>query len=425
MKKFLTILQFEIANYIQNKTYMISTILIAVVIAIVMFLPRFIDMSEILGTDSGKKSESALENKKDTKEDKKDEKKLYVIYDKAGAFQDLSILDSSFGDVRWETADNESEVKNMVESQKAEAGFVVNSLTEYDYFVYNKGMMDSNTNIFESLLSASNRAAYCAQNNLNYEEVETLFHTQIQANEQVLGKDMENSYWYCYVLVIVIFMVIILYGVMIATSVTTEKSNRSIEVLVTSTSPTNLLFGKVIAGTIASILQVGIILLVTVGGYKLNQDAWGNMLDILLDIPTNVLIAFGLFGIGGFLFYAFVYGAIGALVSKTEDINKSSGSIQMIIMIVYCVVLFQMQNIDGIIMKVASFLPISSYSAMYIRVAMGEVALWEVVVSFVILVVSIIGMGLLGAKIYRMGTLRYGNPIKITAALKSIRQKSE
>lgn len=149
------------------------------------------------------------------------------------------------------------------------------------------------------------------------------------------------------------------------------------------------------------------------------------MLDILLDIPTNVLIAFGLFGIGGFLFYAFVYGAIGALVSKTEDINKSSGSIQMIIMIVYCVVLFQMQNIDGIIMKVASFLPISSYSAMYIRVAMGEVALWEVVVSFVILVVSIIGMGLLGAKIYRMGTLRYGNPIKITAALKSIRQKSE
>lgn len=421
MKKFLTVLQFELSNYIQNKTYMISTVLIAVVIAVVMFLPRFIDMSDIMGLDSDKKTEEASENKEAGKE----AEEIYVIYDKTGMFQNLDTLNSSFENVKWETAENEAKVKEMVENKKAEAGFVVNSLTEYDYYVYNKGMTDSDKQVFEALLAVSNRAAYCEKNNLNYEEIEALFNTQIQSNEQVLGKDMGNSYWYCYALVILIFMVIIFYGVMIATSVTTEKSNRSIEVLVTSTNPTNLLFGKVIAGTIASFLQVGVILLVTVGGYKMNQDGWGNKLDVLLDIPANVLIMFGLFGIGGFIFYAFVYGAIGALVSKTEDINKSAGSIQMIIMIVYFAVLFQMQNIDGIVMKVASFLPISSYSAMYIRFAMGNVAAWEIAVSFIILVASIIGMGFLGAKIYRMGTLRYGNPIKITTALKSIRHKSE
>ena len=141
---------------------------------------------------------------------------------------------------------------------------------------------------------------------------------------------------------------------------------------------------------------------------------------MLLDIPANVLVTYALFGLGGVLFYTFIYGAFGALVSKTEDINKSAGSIQMVIMIVYFITLFQLMNIDGIAMKVLS---ISSYSAMFARVAMGNVAVWEVVVSFIILVASIIGVGMIGSSIYRMGTLRYGNPIKITTAIKSLRKQ--
>ena len=119
----------------------------------------------------------------------------------------------------------------------------------------------------------------------------------------------------------------------------------------------------------------------------------------------------------------FIYGAFGALVSKTEDINKSAGSIQMIIMIVYFITLIQLNNIDGIPMKVLSYLPVSSYSAMFARVAMGSVSVVEIVISFLILAASIIGVGILGSYIYRMGTLRYGNPIKITTALKSIRKE--
>ena len=68
------------------------------------------------------------------------------------------------------------------------------------------------------------------------------------------------------------------------------------------------------------------------------------------------LITFALFGLGGLLFYEFIYGALGALVSKTEDINKSAGSVQFIIMIVYFIGLTQLTNIDGILMKVLSFL---------------------------------------------------------------------
>jgi ABC-2 type transport system permease protein len=142
---------------------------------------------------------------------------------------------------------------------------------------------------------------------------------------------------------------------------------------------------------------------------------------MLLDIPLNVGITFAIFGIGGFLVYAFMYGALGALVSKVEDLNKSSGTAQMIVTLVYVLVLIKLTDVDGVLIKVLSFLPISSYSAMFARVAMGHVALWEVVLSAVILYASVVGMGFLGGKIFRSSTLRYGNPIKLTTAFKNLK----
>ena len=119
----------------------------------------------------------------------------------------------------------------------------------------------------------------------------------------------------------------------------------------------------------------------------------------------------------------FLYGALGALVSKIEDLNKSAGSAQMIIMIVYFVVLLQLDKVDGVPMKVCSFLPFSSYSAMFARVAMGHVQTWEIIVSAVILYISVALMGVIGGKIFRSSTLRYGNPIKLTTAIKNLRKK--
>ena len=78
-----------------------------------------------------------------------------------------------------------------------------------------------------------------------------LFNPVINSETTVLGKDMMSNYWYCYALIIIVFMVIILYGVMVATSVTQEKSNRTIELLVTSADTNSLFFGKVLAGTSA------------------------------------------------------------------------------------------------------------------------------------------------------------------------------
>ncbi len=416
MRRFWTVYEFELKSYMKNKSFVITTVLLAVVLFAAMFLPRVFDMSDMLGIESTKEESSTEEEK----EEDGDITKLGLV-DESGIFSDKTMLEQAFEDTEFVVMKDTKELQNAVEKEDVAAGFDVKDDLHYEYYVLNRDMFDENQMIFEGILSAVHQQMYCEAQGIDYVSFMQEYNAEVNCTEKILGKDAEDNYWYCYALVIVIFMMIIMYGVMVATSVTVEKSNRSIEVLVTSIDAKYLLFGKVFAGATAAILQLGLILLAVLGGYGLNHTFWGDKLDMVLDIPGEVLAAFAVFGIGGFLFYAFLYGAMGALVSKTEDINKTAGTLQMMIMIVYFAVLFQLQNPDGIVMKVCSFLPFSSYSAMFVRIGMGSVAMWEIVVSAILLFASIFFVGWLAAKIYRMGTLRYGNPIKLSTALKALK----
>lgn len=418
MRRFWTVFEFELLSYIKNKSFMITTILLAVLLGAAMFLPRFIDMSDMLGIEKTIEEEEDISTEEE--EDAEEMAKLGIV-DEQGFFVDKTILSQAFPEAEFTYMKDVDELKAAVESEEIEAGFLVKDDLNFEYYVINRDITDENQYIFSEVLSMIHKQIYCAEHGIDFATFVEGYEATVECEEQILGKDAEDSYWYCYVLVIVIFMMIIMYGVMIATAVTTEKSNRSIEVLVTSIDSTYLLFGKVIAGTVAAVVQVGLILGAALIGYSMNHTYWGDKLDIILDIPAEVLGAFAVFGVGGFLFYAFLYGAMGALVSKTEDINKVAGGLQMIIMIVYFVVLFQLQNPDGMAMKICSYLPVSSYSAMFVRIGMGKVAMWEIVVSAIVLFVSVFVAGWIAAKIYRMGTLRYGNPISFTKALKDMK----
>lgn len=413
MKKFGVIFQYELMNYIKNKSYVITTVIIALVAGIIMFVPNFIDMGSVTG-----------ENKNDVSDENSgaDSDSTILVYDKSGMVTDISFIQNFYPDDAIKKASGENELVDKVKADEVSAGFVVNSLTDYDYYVYNQSMTDDNQLVFTQVMTVLNQMVYCQKNGIDYASLTQAFNPQIDCHENILGKDMGSNYWYCYGLVMIIFMIIIMYGSMVATSVTQEKSNRTMEVLVTSVDTNLLFFAKVLAGAVAALIQSAVMLGTVLISYKINQDKWGGMLNMILDIPANVLVVFALFGIGGFLFYTFIYGAMGALVSKTEDINKSAGGVQMVIMIVYFITLASLTDVDGIMIKVTSFLPVSSYSAMFARVAMGSVNTWEIVVSFIILVASIVVVGIIGAKIYRMGTLRYGNPIKLSNAFKSIKE---
>ena len=411
MKQFKTILKFELDNYFKSKSYIISTIIICILAAGIMFAPRIKDAFKSGSSSSSSSNEENIEDL--TK---------YAIYDATGIAEEESLKDM-FADIHFVFCDSADQVKEMVKSEEAKKGFIVNSLTSFDYVVFNNSMMDQTGYDFKEYMALLNKMDYCRENNLNIDEFLAMEYQEIEMNEEILGKDSASNYWYCYALVIIIFMLIVMYGMTIASSVTNEKSNRSIEILVTSTSSTAILFGKVIAGAIATIFQVGLIGGSLIGSYQFNKAYWSSTFQAIFDIPSNVLVTFAIFGIGGFLVYAFMYGALGALVSKIEDLNKTAGTAQMIVTLVYIVSLINLMNVDGVIIKVLSFLPISSYSAMFARVAMGNVAVWEVIVSAVILYATVILVGIIGGKIFRSSTLRYGNPIKLSNALKGMKKE--
>ncbi|MGG7179065.1 ABC transporter permease [Clostridium paraputrificum] len=412
MNQFFAVLRFELTNYFKNKGYLITTGLIAVLLIVGLSIPSFFNIPGI----SSNKNES-------TSEAKSEDKSNFVIFDEGNVIKDKNILGSVFENSEWKVVDSKEEVNKLIESDEAETGFIVKSPTEYSYIVKNRSFDDGNKPIFESVLSRINRENYLKEKNINVDEMDALYNTQINSDVEILGKDSVSNFGYTYGLIFVLYFMIIYYGQLIAVSVTTEKSNRAIEVLVTSTSSNSLIFGKVIAAAIASVVQVGVIIGSGFLSYKLNSASWGGKLDMIFNIPIEVIGIFAVFGLLGYLFYSFIFGTLGALVSKTEDISKSASPVMMIFVFVFMAVMFSLTSPEGILMRILSFVPFSSCMAMFVRVAMGGVSGIEVAISLAILVVSTGLVGIIGAKIYRRGTLMYGNPVKFTNALKWLKKE--
>lgn len=403
MKQFFTVLRFELNNYFKNKSYLLTTIIISLLLIIGLSIPSFFDTGNIF-------------NKSDN------DKNTIVIYDKNHTLDGIDELKPYFQNTEIIAVDTEEEAKEKVDNKAADAGFIINSFDNYTYLVCNRGFDDNNQQCFEQAISKIFRSYYLTSQGLNAEEIESIFNIPIDSEVEILGKDSVNNYIYTYALIFIIYIIVITYGQLIATSITSEKSNRAIEVLVTSTSSNSLIFGKVIAGSIASLIQVGIIIASGLLSYKANSSAWGNKLDMIFDIPSEVLICFALFGILGFSFYSFIFGTLGALVSKTEDISKSIMPVTMIFIVVFILTISNLTHVDGTLMKILSYIPFSSLIAMFTRSAMGTVSILEISVSLIILILSTILTGILASKIYRRATLMYGNPIKLSKALKWIKK---
>lgn len=421
MRQFLTVLKFELNNYFKNKSFVVTTFILALVIAAVVIIPTMIP--GLLG-DEDKEPESGsvdgvvLDDEVDVEVDEEVELELLGVCLKEEAGLDAEMVKTIYP-AEWTTYEDETAMKEAVEAGELEAGFVIENPTEIIYVVNDLSMYDYLGEMFSQTLAECYKQQYLMDKGLTPEEIAESESFYVNVTEEVLGKDSEQNYWYTYVLVFVVYFLIIFYGQMIATSVTTEKSNRAIEILVTSVNPTSLISGKVLAGAIAGVIQAGIILGSGFVSYGFVKDAWGGMLDFLFDVPTNVLVIYAVFAVLSYLLYAFIFGMLGALVSKTEDISKSSSPVLMIYIVSFMIAIFGMSSdSNNIVMKVASYIPFTSGNAMFVRVAMGSVPTWEVIVSGVILAASCVIAGILAAKIFRYGTLHYGNPIKLKTALK-------
>ena len=413
MKQFGKILKFELKGYLRNKVFVGITIFLVVAIAVVMFIPNIIAVFE--SDDGVDASPTDLPTMLVYAED---ENLSAIVKEYFGAaFVDYNVK-SFEGSVDG--------IKDKIISGDADCAFVMNSASSYTYYVNNLSMYDSNTAIADTVLQEVYRVGAMVQNGLTPEQAGEIMSVQIESSTEMLGKDQMQNFFYTYIMIFALYMVILLYGQMVATNVATEKSSRAMEVLVTSAKPTSMMFGKVLASCIAGFSQLVLVFGTAILLYNVNKEALSNpLIASIFDIPIELFIYLIVFFVLGFLIYAFMFGAIGSTASKLEDINTSVMPITFLFIIAFIVVMFSMSSgsVDNPAMIVCSYIPFTSPMAMFTRICMSTVEWYEIFASIALLIGSTVGIGVLSAKIYRVGVLLYGMPPKFSTIMKTVFKK--
>ncbi len=414
MKQLGKIFKFEFKNYLQNKVFVGVTVFFVVAIALVMFAPRMISL---LAPENG-----------GTEEGRDELPVMLILSEEAG---DPEMIASAFSSAFTEYnvlafASDAEAAKAQILSGEAKCAFVLHSLTSYTYYVENLSMYDANTALANELLASLYRMNAMISLGLSPDEAQAVLTSPIEAKTENLGVDQMQNFFYTYIMIFALYMVILLYGQMIASNVATEKSSRAMELLITSAKPVNMMFGKVLASCFAGLLQLIAIFGSALLFFRLNDSYWGENPTVaaFFDIPVELFLYMLIFFVLGFLMYAFLYGAIGSTASKLEDINTSVMPLTMLFLVGFFVVVFSMSagDVDNLAMLICSYVPFTSPMAMFTRIAMSTVPWYEILLSVLILIGSVFGVGVVSAKIYRVGVLLYGTPPRLGAIIQAIRR---
>lgn len=438
MKQFGIIFKFELVNYLKNKIFIGVTVFLVAVIAAVMFFPGILDLINSKDAEGADQTEYAnIADTSDsgdaagTADDEYADEIMGLLLlsvpeeqmERAQALQNA--FQASFPEYEVVLTEEDTEaIKKQVISEKAECAFVLNGMTSYTYYVGNLSMYDINTEIADEILRNMYSMNAMVSSGMSEEEAQAVLSAEIEHEIESLGKDQMQNFFYTYIMIFALYMVILLYGQMVATNVATEKSSRAMELLITSAKPVSMMFGKVVASCLAGFIQILVVFGSSILFYNLNQEHWeGNIIVAsIFDMPLNLLVYMLIFFVLGFFVYAFMFGAIGSTASKVEDINTSVMPVTLLFVAGFIVVMMSMSsgNIDSLLMRICSYVPFTSPMAMFTRIAMSTVPFYEILISIVILIASVTGIGIISAKIYRVGVLLYGTKPKFSSILKAI-----
>jgi ABC-2 type transport system permease protein len=185
------------------------------------------------------------------------------------------------------------------------------------------------------------------------------------------------------------------------------------------------MFGKVFGVGMAAFTQIGAIIAAVAASFALNLGTWEKQIpefrEMLsqMNISVGLFVFFVLFFVAGYFLYAFICAAVGSTASRVEDAGSVSTLPMMLATGSFLVSLFCMSNVDAAYVNVLSFIPFFSPWIMFARLCMAAATFTEAAIAVAILIASVIFFGWLSAKIYRVGVMMYGKPLKLVAVVKA------
>jgi ABC-2 type transport system permease protein len=216
------------------------------------------------------------------------------------------------------------------------------------------------------------------------------------------GREFLTSFSFAMML----YMVIVIFGVMVMRGVMEEKSSRMVELLLSSVKPVEMMIGKIVGIGLASLTQVGAwmataALVSTYGGAMMGGDA-------PFTIEPGTVAYFAVFFILGYFLYATLYAVVGSVCSSEQDAQHLQILVVLPLMVPIFVMMFVMRHPEATASVVLSLIPFFSPVLMFVRINVLTPPAVEILGSILILVATIGAVVLGAARIYRVGILMYG-----------------
>lgn len=412
MKDLRTVIGFTIKDMVKRKSFIVSSIIIILIIIIGFNIPNIMS---IFSDDSSSSGSDKL-----------------LVVDSTNLFEgSLDSLNSMELGYEVQTT-NEAltfdNIKEKIDNEEIDKAIIVeqNAGTyKLRYIVRDMTMM---TGMPEDLMSAINTIytnLQISKLGLTEEQLQSLTPNFEYSIEQTEEQKVTGNVFAMMMLSIVLFYAIYFCAYQVSSSITTEKTSKIMETLVTSTSPRTIVLGKTIGIGLVGLIQVCAFVAVALISAKLFLEP--GMLESVLDMsqmtPYLAIITIVYFILGYFT-YALLYALTGSTVGKPEDIQSANTPVAILAVIGFYLSYFTMMNPTSDLNTFAALFPISSPFCMPFRIMMGIASGTEVAISIAILVVTILIIAKVAIKIYSNAILNYGTKMSLKDMVKVYKDKN-
>lgn len=220
-------------------------------------------------------------------------------------------------------------------------------------------------------------------------------------------QDEDMAVGMAFVLIMIIYIMVIMYGSHTLTAVIEEKNTRMAEVLLASVSPDDLMLGKVLGIGAAGLTQFGIWALTFFALSQRGVSIGDFTLDVGILTPI-ILVSFVLFFVLGFFLYATLYAGVGAMCNTIQDSQQFHTPLAMGMVLPMMLLALVLRAPDSTLAVVLSLVPLFAPVLMFMRVCVETPPLWQIVTAWVLMIVSIVLSARAAGKLFRVGILMYG-----------------
>ena len=408
MREILTVMKFTIKDMVKRKSFLLSTLIILILIVVGFNVPNVI--KSIKGDDTGDKF-LIVDNKN--------------IFE--GTLENLKQMDLGY---EFEITNNDlkfEDIKQKIEDEEINGAIIINPENEkikISYIVENTTMMEQVPEECVNSLTSLYSNLQISKLGLTEEQLQSITPNFDFSLEQTEEKSASGNVFVMMMMSIVLFYAIYFCAYQVSSTITTEKTSKIIETLVTSTSPRTIILGKTLGIGLVGLAQMIVIVATALISAKafLEPELLENVLD-MSNITPYLGIMTAIYFILGYLAYALLYALTGSTVSKPEDIQSVNTPVALLAVIGFYLSYFTMMNPTSDLNLFASLFPISSPFCMPFRIMMGLASIMDVALSIAILIVTIIVISHIAIKIYSNAILNYGTKMTFKDIIKIYKDK--